>query len=153
MTAKPAPGKENFYNFKDLNRSILQQYLTTQLTQIGTRLNRYLLFKKISIDTLAREAGISSTLITNILHGGSCDFIFFLKIINLLPDLNTHWVFTGKGEMLLAADGATSSGAHHKAPDQAELAALRKQLEEKNALIRRLKETLSPVQNILMEMD
>jgi hypothetical protein len=142
----------------------LQFHTTQQLTQIGNRLNRYLLFKKISIDTLAREAAISSTLITNILNGGSCDFIFFLKIINLLPDLNTHWVFTGTGEMLLAADGETGSGSLPKAlaparpespplPAQAELDALRKQLEEKNAVIKRLKETLSPVQNILMEMD
>jgi hypothetical protein len=142
----------------------LQQYLTTQLTQIGNRLNRYLLFKKISIDTLAREAGISSTLITNILNGGSCDFIFFLKIVNLLPDLNTHWVFTGKGEMLLGTNGETSSGPHPKPavaarPEspllsaQAEMMALRRQLEEKNAVIKRLKETLSPVHNLLMGID
>jgi hypothetical protein len=139
----------------------LQFHTTQQLTQIGNRLNRYLLFKKISIDTLAREAAISSTLISNILNGGSCDFIFFLKIINLLPDLNTHWVFTGTGEMLLAADRETGSGSLPKAlapespplPAKAELDALRKQLEEKNAVIKRLKETLSPVQNILMEMD
>jgi hypothetical protein len=121
-----------------------------------------MLFRRISIDTLAREAAISSTLITNILNGGSCDFIFFLKIINLLPDLNTHWVFTGKGEMLLTADQQSGVLAKSLAParpespllsDQAELAALRKQLEEKNAVIKRLKETLSPLQNILMEMD
>jgi hypothetical protein len=138
-------------------------YLSSQLTQIGNRLNRYLLFKKISIDTLAREAAISSTLITNILNGGSCDFIFFLKVVNLLPDLNTHWVFTGHGDMLLPAAGAGSPGPQGKKPApapasplppaQAEIAALRKQLEEKNAVIKRLKETLSPVQNILMEMD
>ena len=136
-------------------------YLSSQLTQIGNRLNRYLLFKKISIDTLAREAAISSTLITNILNGGSCDFIFFLKVVNLLPDLNTHWVFTGQGDMLLPAAGANSPGSPGKRPAPAspllpapaEIAALRKQLEEKNAVIKRLKETLSPVQNILLEMD
>jgi hypothetical protein len=122
-------------------------------------LNRYLLYKKISIDTLAREAAISSTLITNILNGGSCDFIFFLKVFNLLPDLNTHWVFTGHGDMLLPAAGTGSPQGKRPAPAsplppaQAEIAALRKQLEEKNAVIKRLKETLSPVQNILMEMD
>ena len=135
-------------------------YLSSQLTQIGNRLNRYLLFKKISIHILAREAAISSTLITNILNGGSCDFIFFLKVVNLLPDLNIHWVFTGQGDMLLPASSPGPQGKRlvpvSSPPllaDQAEMAALRKQLEEKNAVIKRLKETLSPVQNILMEMD
>jgi hypothetical protein len=65
--------------------------------------------------------------------------------------------------MLLPATGATSPAPPGKKPslassspllaDQAEMAALRKQLEEKNAVIKRLKETLSPVQKILMEMD
>jgi hypothetical protein len=142
----------------------LQYFTTQQLTQIGNRLNRYLLFKKTSIDTLAREAAISSTLITNILNGGSCDFIFFLKIINLLPDLNIHWVFTGTGEMLRAAAEETNPGPFPNTlaqarPEssllsaQAEINALRKQLEEKNAVIQRLKETLSPLQNILMGID
>jgi hypothetical protein len=143
------------------------QYVVAQLTQIGSRLNRYLLFKKISIDTLARKAAISSTLISNMLNGGSYDFIFFLKVVHLLPDLNTHWVFTGEGEMLLNPGGENTSSPTTKTASlsaavlpelslpaaQKEIAALRKQLEEKNELLKRLKGTLDPVQKILMEIN
>jgi transcriptional regulator with XRE-family HTH domain len=143
------------------------QSVIAQLTQIGNRLNRYLLFKKKSIDTLAREAGISSTLITNILNGGSYDFIFFLKVIHLLPDLNPCWVITGEGHMLTQAPEAGTSGIQTKTaalqtpaqleltlpPTREEMAALRKLLAEKNTLIKRLKKTMAPVQALLMEID
>ena len=139
-------------------------YVTAQLNQIGNRLNRYLLYKKISIDTLAREASISSTLIANMLNGGSYDFIFFLKVIHRLPDLNTHWVCTGQGDMLVPVAGegpaspqpAVPAASRQEAfppPARQEISLLRKELEEKNRLIQRLKQTLAPVQHLLMDVE
>lgn len=134
-------------------------YVTAQLNHVGNRLNRYLLFKKISIDTLAREASISSTLIANMLNGGSYDFIFFLKVIHRLPDLNTHWVCTGQGDMLVAVTGeapappAASQPEALPAPGRQEISLLRKQLEEKNRLIQRLKQTLAPIQHLLTDVE
>lgn len=136
-------------------------YVTAQLNQVGSRLNRYLLFKKISIDTLAREASISSTLISNMLNGGSYDFIFFLKVIHRLPDLNTHWLCTGEGQMLVPAGGeavaplAASEPATQEPLSSAgqEVSQLRRELEDKNILIRRLKQTLAPLQHLLLDVE
>ncbi|MGV3502998.1 MAG: hypothetical protein ACO1O1_04780 [Adhaeribacter sp.] len=139
-------------------------YVTAQLNQVGSRLNRYLLFKKISIDTLAREASISSTLISNMLNGGSYDFIFFLKVIHRLPDLNTHWLCTGQGEMLVPGSGLLPAATQPVPalapvpeallpPANQEVSLLRRELEEKNILIRRLKQTLAPVQHLLLDVE
>lgn len=139
-------------------------YVSAQLNHVGSRLNQYLLLKKISIDTLSREASISSTLISNMLNGGSYDFIFFLKVIHRLPDLNTHWLCTGQGHMLVEPKEEGAAAMQPLAPLPAapervlspapqEVSLLRKELEEKNILIRRLKHTLAPIQHLLMDVE
>lgn len=73
------------------------------LRELGTRLRKYLDFKRLGTNQLGRMIESSGALVSNILNGKNFGMSKFMAIGEACPDLNLSWLLTGKGEMLLDA--------------------------------------------------
>jgi transcriptional regulator with XRE-family HTH domain len=70
--------------------------------QVSERIKALMEAKKASATTISHIIGQSETSIYNYLKGKNEPTIsVFTKIVEAYPDINSHWLLTGMGEMLL----------------------------------------------------
>lgn len=71
------------------------------LKEIGDRLRQYMNREDLAINTVAKELGLRSAQIHNILQGKSYRLEYLLAFLVQHPQLNTEWLIFGRGEMLI----------------------------------------------------
>lgn len=69
------------------------------------RLDKFMKYKGLNDNQITVEAGISNGLIGKARKRGTLSHDNISKILHTYPELNAHWWFTGKGEMLLVEEG------------------------------------------------
>ena len=67
---------------------------------IGLRLKLFCEKKGITAYRIAKDAGLSPQTVSYILQGKSATSDTLEKLLFAFPDLNGHWLLTGRGEML-----------------------------------------------------
>ncbi len=83
--------------------------MAVNLDQIGTRISFYMRIKGFDIFALGERTGTSAVLISNIISGKNYCMDDLLAVLNKLPDLNSHWVIYGEGNIFKEENIALSS--------------------------------------------
>jgi hypothetical protein len=73
--------------------------MAVNLEQIGARLRFYMKVKELGIYELGATTNTSSIQISKILSGKNYNMDDLLAVLKGLPELNTHWVIYGEGNM------------------------------------------------------
>lgn len=69
--------------------------------EIKERIKEVMNYKGISASEFAREIGVLRSAISHVISGRNKPGLeFILKILNRFPEIDTHWLLTGNGEML-----------------------------------------------------
>jgi len=89
--------------------------MAANLEQIGTRLRFYMKMKGMDIFALGEFTNTSAILISNIIAGKNYCMDDLLEVLKNIPNLNSHWVIYGEGNIfkdehaLVSADGEVMS--------------------------------------------
>ena len=73
--------------------------MAVNLEQIGARLRFYMKLKELGIYELGATTNTSSIQISKILSGKNYTMDELLAVLKGLPELNSHWVIYGEGNM------------------------------------------------------
>ncbi|PSR53983.1 hypothetical protein AHMF7605_10860 [Adhaeribacter arboris] len=73
--------------------------MAVNLDQIGTRLSFYMRIKGLDVFVMGERTGTSAMLISNIISGKNYCMDDLLAVLNKLPNLNSHWVIYGEGNI------------------------------------------------------
>ncbi|WP_026462256.1 hypothetical protein [Adhaeribacter aquaticus] len=73
--------------------------MAANLEQIGTRLQFFMKIKGMDIFALGEYTNTSAILISNIIAGKNYSMDELLEVLKNIPELNSHWVIYGEGNI------------------------------------------------------
>lgn len=82
------------------------------------RLDKFMKFKGLNDNQITVEVGISNGLIGKGRKRGTLSQDNISKILQKYPELNAHWWFTGKGNMILTPDDYKISKGQHQTAEE-----------------------------------